>query len=74
MAAHAHRPFTDGRAARLSRQSIAMNALMLALLCLPTALLGLVWSAQQHLLLLCGFMTLALLAQALDHGLHRPKP
>lgn len=76
MAAHAHRPFTDGRAARLSRQCIAMNALMLALLCLPlsTAIFGLAWSAQQHLLLLCGFMTLALLAQALDHGLHRPQP
>lgn len=74
MAAHAHRPFTDGRAARLSRQCIAMNAVMLALLLAPLLAHGLPTglSAQQHLWLLSGFMTLALLGQALDHGLHRP--
>lgn len=73
MAAHAHLPFAHGRAVRFSWQCIAMNAAMLALLLLP--LLGHVLpiglTAHQHLLLVSGFMTLALMAQALDHGLHR---
>ena len=72
MAAHAHLPFAHGRAVRFSWQCIAMNAVMLALLLLP--LLGHVLpiglTAHQHLLLVSGFMTLALMAQALDHGLH----
>ena len=75
MAAHAHLPFAHGRAVRFSRQCISMNGVMLTLLLLP--LLGPALSvgltAHQHLLLLSGFMTLALLVQALDHGLHRHK-
>ena len=73
MAAHAHLPFAHGRAARLSWQCIGINAAMLAMLCLPVlgAWLPTGLTAHQHLLLLSGFMTLALLAQALDHGLHR---
>ena len=78
MAAHAHLPFAHGRAARFSWQCIAMNAVMLALLCLPLLgpLLGLAWalSAHQQLLLVSGFMSLALLAQTLDHGLRSQKP
>jgi hypothetical protein len=73
MAAHAHLPFAHDRAVRFSWQCMGINAGLLALLGLPLlgTPLGLAWSAQQHLLLVCGFMTLALLAQALDHGLHR---
>lgn len=72
MAAHAHLPFAHGRTVRFSRQCIAMNTVLLALLLLPM----LPWralqvNAHQHLLLVCGFMSLALLAQALDHGLNR---
>jgi len=68
MAAHAHLPFAHGRAVLFSRQCMAINLALLVLLCLP-----LLWPmpAHQHLLLVSGFMTLALLAQALDHGLHR---
>ena len=72
MAAHAHLPFAHGRTVRFSRQCIAMNAAMLALLLapmLPWPLLQM--GAHPHLLLISGFMALALLAQALDHGLHR---
>jgi hypothetical protein len=73
MAAHAHLPFAHDRAVRFSWQCIGMNATMLALLCLPLLgpLLPTGWGAHQHLRVLCGFMTLALLAQALDHGRHR---
>jgi hypothetical protein len=71
MAAHAHLPFAHGRAARLSWQCIGINAAMLALLCLPLLGLPIALTAHQHLLLLSGFMTLALLVQALDHGMHR---
>ncbi len=78
MAAHAHLPFVHGRTERFSWQCIAMNAVMLALLCLPVLcpLLGLalVLSAHEHLLLVSGFMGQALLAQVLDHGLQRQKP
>jgi uncharacterized membrane protein YqaE (UPF0057 family) len=76
MAAHAHLPFAQGRATRFSWQCIGMNAALLALLCLPLLglPLGLAGSAQQHLLLVSGFMTLALLAQTLDHGLRRQSP
>jgi hypothetical protein len=76
MAAHAHLPFAQGRATRFSWQCIGMNAVLLALLCLPLLglPLGLAGSAQQHLQLVSGFMTLALLAQALDHGLRRQSP
>jgi len=73
MAAHAHLPFAHGRAVRFSWQCIGMNGLMLVLLLAPllVPLLGLAvqFTAHQHLLLLSAFMTLALLAQALDHGL-----
>ena len=72
MAAHTHLPFLHGRAARFSWQCMGMNAALLVLLCLPllAPVLGLTLaeSAHQHLLLVCGFMALALLAQALDHG------
>jgi hypothetical protein len=73
MAAHAHLPFAHGRAVRFSWQCMGINAALLALLGLPLlgTPLGLALSAHQHLMLVCSFMTLALLAQALDHGLHR---
>ena len=81
MAAHAHLPFAHGRAVRFSWQCIGMNGTMLGLLLLPLLwplLLSLFGpalptglTAHQHLLMVSGFMTLALLAQALDHGLQR---
>ena len=68
MAAHAHLPFAHKRAVRFSRQCMAINLVLLALLCWP--LLS-PMSVHQHLWLVSGFMTLALTAQALDHGTHR---
>ena len=76
MAAHAHLPFAHGRAVRFSWQCIGMNGALLALLLLPLLLpligtaLPTGLTAHQHLLLLSGFMTLALLIQTLDHGLY----
>ena len=49
-------------------RSYATNCYSKCRLLAPVLGLTLAGSAHQHLLLVCGFMALALLAQALDHG------
>lgn len=73
MAALAHLPFLHQRPVRFSWQCIGMNVGLVAGLLLPLSGLVSPLTAQQHLLAICGFMGLALLAQALDHGLTRQR-
>ena len=62
MAAVSHRPFQHGSAVRYTQQCLAMNAVQVLLLVLPS-LLG--WSMHSHLWVLAGFLCIALLLQAL---------
>ncbi len=61
MAAVSHRPFQQGLAGRYTRQCLTMNAGQALLLVLPPVL-G--WSLTDHVWVLAGFLSLALLLQA----------